>query len=65
VGEDFDHACKFGPEGHFGSICVPEGGMDDFIGDARLDFSAQELEAALPKVGDKSHGDRGAEPLRQ
>jgi hypothetical protein len=50
---DFDFGCRFGPEGHFGSYCVPVHGDDDFIGHARLDFSAQELEAALPNVGDE------------
>ena len=49
---DFDYGCTFG-EDHFGSHCVPGDGDDDFIGDAHLGFSAQELEAALPNVGDE------------
>ena len=49
---DFDYGCVFG-ENHFGSHCVPGDGDDDFIGNAHLGFSAQELETALPNVGDE------------
>jgi hypothetical protein len=49
---EFDYGCLFGPD-HFGPYCVPTDGDDDFIGHARLEFSAQELEAALPNVGDE------------
>jgi hypothetical protein len=41
-----------GPGEHIGSHCVSDRN-DDFIGGARLDFAAWELEAALPNVGDE------------
>jgi hypothetical protein len=41
------------PGGHAGPHCVNDHNGDDFIGRARIDLSAQELEAALPNVGDE------------
>jgi hypothetical protein len=41
------------PGEHSGPHCVDDGNGDDFIGRARINFSTQELEAALPKVGDE------------
>jgi hypothetical protein len=48
---DFCAVGSPGPGLHGGPHCTHYGN-DDFIGRARLDFTAQELEAALPKVGD-------------
>ena len=48
--------CLFGPPSpgqHGGPHCVNDGNGDDFIGRARIDYSTQELEAALPHVGDE------------
>ena len=48
--------CLFAPPGpgqHGGPHCVNDGNGDDFIGRARIDYSTQELEAALPHVGDE------------
>lgn len=42
-----------GPGGHAGPYCENDGTGDDFIGSAQINYSAQELEAALPKVGDE------------
>jgi hypothetical protein len=39
-------------DSHAGPHCVADEG-DDFIGRAQIDLSAQELEAALPNVGDE------------
>jgi hypothetical protein len=39
------------PGRHAGPHCVNDHDGDDFIGRARLDFSMQELETALPNVG--------------
>jgi hypothetical protein len=47
--------CKMlspGPGRHAGPHCVNDGSGDDFIGRARLDFSAQDFEV-LPNVGDE------------
>lgn len=41
------------PDHHAGPHCVNDGNGDDFIGRARIDLSIQELEAALPNVGDE------------
>lgn len=46
------YGCSTGAK-HDGDECVPGDGQDDFIGNARLDFAAWELEAALPEVGDE------------
>lgn len=43
---------KPGPGQHAGPHCANKLG-DDFIGRAQIDFSMQELEAALPNVGDE------------
>ena len=42
-----------GPGQHAGPHCANDGNGDDFIGSARIDYSTQELEAALPHVGDE------------
>ena len=42
-----------GPGQHAGPHCVNDGNGDDFIGSARIDYSTQELEAALPNIGDE------------
>lgn len=42
-----------GPGFHAGTHCANEGNGDDLIGRASIDLSAQELEAALPNVGDQ------------
>lgn len=42
-----------GPGRHGGTHCADDGQGDDFIGRARIDLSAQELEAALPNVGNE------------
>lgn len=42
-----------GPGEHAGPHCANDGAGDDFIGNARIDYSAQELEPALPNVGDE------------
>ncbi|MEX0605563.1 MAG: hypothetical protein WD623_08040 [Marinobacter sp.] len=39
------------PGEHGGPHCANDGTGDDFIGNARIDYSTQELEAALPNVG--------------
>ena len=39
--------------GHGGPYCANDTYGDDFIGSARIDYSLQELEAALPNVGDE------------
>lgn len=52
----FEHGCYPVPsEGHIGECSPPplDYTVDDFIGRARLEFTAQELEAALPNVGDE------------
>jgi hypothetical protein len=41
------------PGGHAGPHCADDRNGDDFIGRARIDYSMQELEAALPNVGDQ------------
>ncbi len=38
---------------HAGPHCLNDGSGDDFIGRASVDFASQELEIALPKVGDE------------
>jgi hypothetical protein len=46
--------CKVLPPsaaGHAGPHCANDGEGDDFLGRARIELSAQELEAALPQVG--------------
>lgn len=40
------------PGRHRGPHCADDGNGDDFIGSAQINYSTQELEAALPKVGD-------------
>ena len=48
--------CLFGPPApgqHGGPHCAGDGNGDDFIGRAQIDYSTQELEAALPHVGDE------------
>jgi hypothetical protein len=42
-----------GPGQHSGPHCVNDRAGDDFIGRSRIDYSTQELEAALPHVGDE------------
>jgi len=42
-----------GPGRHAGTHCVNDGNGDDFIGSAQINYSTQELEAALPNVGDE------------
>lgn len=42
-----------GPGRHKGTHCANDGNGDDFIGRTQIDYSPQELEAALPKVGDE------------
>ena len=42
-----------GSGGHAGPHCANDGNGDDFIGRARVDFSAQDFEAVLPNVGDE------------
>jgi hypothetical protein len=42
-----------GPGRHAGPHCLDDHNGDDFIGRAWIDLAAQELEAALPKVGDE------------
>jgi hypothetical protein len=49
--------------GGYASCTADDGNGDDFIGCARLDFAAWELEAALPNVGDEAHRNRRAEPF--
>lgn len=44
--------CPAGADSHAGPHCVAQPG-DDFIGRAQIDLSAQELEAALPNVGNE------------
>lgn len=39
--------------GPHSASCPTSTGFNDFIGSARIDYSTQELEAALPKVGDE------------
>ena len=41
-----------GPGQHAGPHCADDGNGDDFIGSSQIDYSPQELEAALPQVGD-------------
>lgn len=41
------------PGRHAGPHCANDGNGDDFIGSARIDYSTQELEAAMPNVGDE------------
>ncbi len=41
------------PGRHGGPHCANDGNGDDFIGSARVDYSTQALEAALPNVGDQ------------
>lgn len=41
------------PGRHVGPHCANDGNGDDFIGSARIDYSTQELEAAMPNVGDE------------
>jgi len=38
---------------HVGPYCANDTYGDDFIGSAQIDYSSQELEAALPNVGDE------------
>jgi hypothetical protein len=40
-----------GPGFHYGPYCANDGNGDDFIGSAQIDYSSQQLEAALPNVG--------------
>lgn len=42
-----------GPGRHAGPHCPNDGNGDDFLGSAQIDLSTQDLEAALPKVGDE------------
>jgi len=42
-----------GPGGHAGPHCANDQNGDDFIGRARVDFSAQDFDPVLPKVGDE------------
>jgi hypothetical protein len=42
-----------GPDRHAGPYCANDHNGDDFIGSAQIDYSTQELEAALPNVGDE------------
>ncbi len=42
-----------GSDRHAGPHCVNDENGDDFIGVARIDFSAQDFEAGLPNVGDE------------
>ena len=52
----FEHGCQPAPSGGHAGECSPpplDYVADDFIGDARLEFTPQELEAALPRVGDQ------------
>jgi hypothetical protein len=42
-----------GPGLHAGPHCANDGNGDDFIGRARIDLSAQDLETTLPNVGDE------------
>jgi hypothetical protein len=42
-----------GPPMHGGPHCADDGMGDDFIGSAKVDLSVQELETALPNVGDE------------
>jgi hypothetical protein len=44
--------CLSGAGSHAGPHCVADEGVD-FIGRAQIDLSAQELEAALPNVGNE------------
>jgi hypothetical protein len=41
------------PPKHGGTHCANDGMGDDFVGRAQVDFSVQDLEAALPNVGDE------------
>lgn len=41
------------PPRHYASHCLDDSDGDDFIGRRQLDFTIQELEAALPNVGDE------------
>lgn len=47
---------------HIGPFCANDGKGDDFIGRAQVDYSTQELEAALPKVGDELIESRTLDP---
>lgn len=47
---------------HIGPHCANDGTGDDFIGRSRVDYSTQELEAALPNVGDELIESRTLDP---
>jgi hypothetical protein len=51
----FCHPIPLGPGSplHAGPHCANDRDGDDFIGRARIDFSAQDFEAGLPNVGDE------------
>jgi hypothetical protein len=49
----FCDALPPGPGRHAGPHCANDHNGDDFIGVARIDYSAQDLEAGLPNVGDE------------
>ena len=45
--------CGKVPGQHYPPLGCSHGNIDDFIGSAQIDYSTQELEAALPWVGDE------------
>lgn len=52
-GRDFCSPGSPGPGMHAGPHCANDNAGDDFIGRAHIDLSIQDLEAALPSVGDE------------